>query len=142
MIRNQKNISKIYCPNCGKSMKLLKESVSPIYICSYCGKSIELNNVNQKRFRNKDAIIKNKNLLEYLFSKNFMNKYTDFDSFNEFIKNCDFIDDSVEKLSQESFKHCRRKLNRYVRKHTCFSSWDKMFEKATNRYLKITQYTI
>ena len=139
MLREQEYETKIRCPDCSKPMYALKGAVSPIYICSYCGASIDQKTVRkQKERENRDNNGCKKSLLRNLFSKQFMNKYTEFNDFSEFIDHCNFFTNSIENISKETFCNIpERKINRYVREHTHFSTWDQMFEKAVEWYLKM-----
>ena len=67
-----------------------------------------------------------------------MKKYTIFDSFAEFINNCDLFCESYEQISQETIAEIpERKINNYVKENTKFETWDQMFEKAVEWYLKM-----
>ena len=139
MLSEQEYKSKVQCPECGKEMYALKGSMNQIYICSHCGASIDQKTLDL--IQNKDEKNQNReerSLLQNLFSKQFMKKYTDFINFREFIKECNLFDVSLEGLSEANIENIpERKINRYVRKHTCFSTWDQMFEKAVEWYLKM-----
>lgn len=77
-------------------------------------------------------------LLNNLFSNQFMKKYTDFKDFTEFIKHCNFSTESIESISKENLSNIpERKINRYIRENTCFMTWNQMFEKAVECYLKM-----
>lgn len=139
MLIEQECETKIRCPDCSKPMYELKGAVSPIYICSYCGASIDQKTVEQQKERqNQNNADGKQSLLRNLFSKQFMNKYTEFNDFSEFIDHCDFFTNSIGNISKEDFCNVSdRKINRYVREHTCFTTWDQMFEKAVEWYLKM-----
>lgn len=139
MIIEQECDPKIRCPDCDKPMYALKGALSPIFVCSYCGATIDEKSIrlNQKRINDsnqEDSVP----LLQNLFSGQFMKKYTDFKTFTEFINNCDLFCQSLDELSQEIIAELpERKINRYVREHTRFKTWDQMFEKAVEWYLKM-----
>jgi len=129
---NDDNEKKIFCSYCGKHMYKLEGSLSESFVCSSCGRTIELkdmpNNINENR--------KNGPLIENLFKNEFMKKYTKFDSFDEFIKNCSLIEiDDINSLNQILNKGMMKKWDQYVQNHTKFSSWDEMFERAIESYL-------
>ncbi|WDU84236.1 hypothetical protein [Caloramator sp. Dgby_cultured_2] len=66
-----------------------------------------------------------------LFNSQFMNKYTNFSSFEEFLSYGGFIVNS-----QEDFEAIPDdKMNELVQKTTIFSSWEEMLSKATETYL-------
>jgi ribosomal protein L37AE/L43A len=139
MLSEQEYKTKVCCPECHESMYSLKGSLHPIYICSHCGMSLDEEKIieNQNRQTNENNQIK-QSLLRNLFPKQFMNKYTEFTSFSDFINECSLFKEQIEHLSQETMtKIPERKLNRYVKKHTSFSTWDQMFEKAVECYLKM-----
>jgi hypothetical protein len=139
MITKEECDPKIRCPDCNKPMYALKGALSPIFVCSYCGTSLDEKSIqlNQKRIHDSN-IDRSVPLLQNLFSGQFMKKYTDFDSFSEFINKCDLFYQSLDELSQETIAELpERKINRYVREHTHFKTWDQMFEKAIEWYLKM-----
>ena len=139
MFNEQEYETKVRCPDCGKPMYALKGALNPIYICSYCGASIDHQTLQQKKEMTDCQNNGGKtSLLRNLFSNQFMKKYTDFKDFTDFINHCNFFNHSIESISKETLSEIPdRKINKYVRKHTCFSTWDQMFEKAVEWYLKM-----
>ena len=137
MLSEQECETKERCPECGNPMYMLKGAINPIYVCSQCGCSADektLENQNQNQIDNKGK----KTILRNLFPDQFMKKYTEFFNFSDFIETCDFFNDSLDNLTKESITNIpERKINRYVRKHTCFSTWNQMFEKAVEWYLRM-----
>lgn len=128
----------IRCPDCGKPMHQLEGTYQPIYVCSHCGASIDQKTVDERRKIKKENEGNNGLLLWNLFSEPFMKKYTEFNHFKEFIDHCKFFNHCMGQISKETLADVpSRKINRYVRKHTCFTSWDQMFEKAVDCYLKM-----
>jgi ribosomal protein L37AE/L43A len=136
---DQESESSIRCPECDKPMYALKGALSPIYVCSCCGASIDEKKLFLKPNECSNQLNnREKSLLQNLFSGQFMKKYTCFESFSEFISNCDLFTRSIDNISQEEIASLpERKINRYVKEHTRFSTWDQMFEKAVEWYLKM-----
>jgi len=139
MDTEQESETSIRCPECNKPMYALKGALSPIYVCSCCGASIDEKKLFLKKEDSTNQIDKHqKSLLQNLFSGQFMKKYTCFETFSDFISNCDLFSESLENISQEEIASLPdRKINRYVKEHTRFSTWDQMFEKAVEWYLKM-----
>ena len=136
MVYQQHYESMLQCLHCGKQMYALKDTINSIYVCSYCGFSTESKPLSRNQMKKNSTSSENPVCLKKIFSKRFMKKYTDFDSFSEFTKQCDLINESLEDLTRETFKNIhKRKMNRFVRRYTCFSSWDQMFQKAIESYL-------
>lgn len=136
MLSEQECQTKFRCPECQKSMYSLKGSLQPIYICSHCGASLDEQTI--KEIQTEENNGKKQSLILNLFPKQFMKKYTEFTSFSEFTYECSLFPESMDQLSRETItKIPQRKLDRYVKKHTCFSTWDQMFEKAVECYLKM-----
>lgn len=129
----------VTCPKCGKQMYELKGALTPIYICSSCGESVDRKTLMQNK--GEQPMIKGngkKSLLLRLFPCQFMKKYTCFESFSDFIDQCNLFDESFDEISKEKITSLpKRKINRYVKKNTKFESWDQMFEKAVEWYLKM-----
>ena len=66
-----------------------------------------------------------------LFTESFMEKHTDYSSFDEFLKAGNFVVNS-----QEDFEAIPDDvLYQYVSQATDFGSWEDMLSKATNEYL-------
>ncbi|MBS3777765.1 MAG: hypothetical protein KGY50_00550 [Candidatus Thermoplasmatota archaeon] len=142
MFSEQECETKVHCPECNKPMYTLKDALSPIFICSHCGASVDKKTLDERGYQinemSNGSFNGEQSLLRNLFSKQFMKKYTDFTSFSDFIKACEFFNDSLENLSKENIQKIpERKINRYVKQHTCFPTWDQMFEKAVEWYLKM-----
>ncbi|NPV63624.1 MAG: hypothetical protein HPY61_13555 [Methanotrichaceae archaeon] len=65
-----------------------------------------------------------------LFTSEFMNNYTDFDSIDNLIRSSCFpirSSEDIENLPSDEW-------NRYIQKHTRFSSWDEMVQTAAKEY--------
>jgi DNA-directed RNA polymerase subunit M/transcription elongation factor TFIIS len=139
MFTQQESETEITCPDCEKPMYPLKGSNKPIFICSYCGASFDKRSLEKKKLEEQSCNAnEDQNLLRNLFSEQFMRKYTDFENFSDFIRDCDLFGDSIENCSKDAMTQLpERKVNRYVKKHTRFSTWDQMFEKAVEVYLKM-----
>ena len=131
--------STIYCPNCNKEMYSLEGALNPIYVCSHCGNSIDEKQCYKKEESSNYEINEiGKPLLPDLFSGQFMKKYTAFNSFSEFIDNCDLFGQCMEEINKDIIAEIpERKINKYVKEHTRFDTWDQMFEKAVEWYLKM-----
>jgi len=116
----------------------LPESEQPIYVCKLCGCSITDNNANNPKKRAKNDIFEKQKLLEPLFSDAFMQKYTEFPCFKDFIKECPFIESTKPFATYEDIEHIpKRKLNGYVKIKTKFNTWNDMFETAVESYLRM-----
>lgn len=129
----------VQCPKCGKQMYELNGALTPIFVCSCCGESIDQKTLIEKQQQGSSTRKNGKrSLLLNLFPCQFMKKYTCFDSFSEFIDQCDLFDESFDEISKEKITSLpKRKINRFVKKNTKFETWDKMFEKAVEWYLKM-----
>lgn len=130
---------KVKCPDCNEEMYRLPGSSEPIFVCPKCGNSID-NVCEESNPFSKDEkkIGEKKQLMQKLFPDYFMKKYTDFDSFTDFIDQCKFIKCDIADISNETFEHLPKgRWDRFVRKNTTFSSWNEMFECAVERYLKM-----
>jgi len=136
---------KYFCPNCKGDMYRLSGSSHSIYICKKCGCSIESEDTtvdfkseNLKEKHNVRNINVGKNQLKRLFTPQFMNKYTEYNNFADFIISSELIPKDTPSITYELFENIPlRKLNEYVNSNTVFESWDEMFDKATGRYLRI-----
>ncbi|MBS3748922.1 MAG: hypothetical protein KGY65_07610 [Candidatus Thermoplasmatota archaeon] len=139
MFVEQKRKKEIRCPECNCPMYTLEGAVNPIYVCSSCGTSVDAETIEQNRQKSMDIENQEKSmLLNNLFSNQFMKKYTEFESFSAFIKQCSFLKESTDRISEENIIDVpERKINLYVQKHTCFTTWDQMFEKALTWYLRM-----
>jgi len=74
----------------------------------------------------------NRNIsFEELFDNSFMKKYTKATDISEFFKESGFKIDGVDDFD----KLDQNKLNDWVRKHSSFSTWKDMFEKAVHEYI-------
>mgnify|MGYP000044063156 CR=1 FL=1 len=120
----------LVCPSCGGELIQLKDS-RKIYICSNCGKSIELENLLINEDSDGGLLIKK------LFNQGFMQKYTGFKSLEEFLRNSNLIEDHNEITYELIEKLPKRSFNRYIRSETKFRSWNEMFSKAVELYLGI-----
>lgn len=66
-----------------------------------------------------------------LFTESFMEKHTDYSSFDEFLKAGNFVVNS-----QEDFEAIPDDVfDQYISQATDFGSWEDMLSKATNDYL-------
>lgn len=139
MLSEKEYKTTILCPECDKVMYPLEGSLRPIYVCSNCGASLDENTMKRKQNENNNTNNEEKqSLVENIFSQRFMRKYTDFESFSEFIKHCSMFNGSKKKISSETIATLpKRKMNRFVRKHTSFLTWENMFQKAVECYLKM-----
>ncbi len=133
------------CPNCKGDMYRLSGSSHSIYICKKCGCSIEQENIKNdfeneysEENQNVEGINVGKNQLKRLFTPQFMNKYTEYDNFADFIISSELIPKDTPSITYELFKNIPlRQLNEYINGNTVFESWDEMFDRATERYLRI-----
>jgi DNA-directed RNA polymerase subunit M/transcription elongation factor TFIIS len=139
MLTEQQCESEIRCPECDRPMYALKGALNPIFVCSNCGASIDEKTLFEKRGKSANQPEEQKkSLMENLFPQQFMRKYTCFETFSDFIYHCDLFNESLEEISKEKMAELpEKKINRYVKKHTSFSTWNQMFEKALEWYLKM-----
>lgn len=127
------------CAECGEKMYRLPGSTEPIFVCPKCGNSVDDVCDESNIFSNEETMIdEKKQMMKKLFPDYFMKKYTNFDSFIEFIDHCKFIRCDVKEISNKTFEKLPKgKWDRFVKNNTCFSSWNEMFECAVERYLKL-----
>jgi hypothetical protein len=135
------------CPNCGKEMYALPDTLILTYVCPKCGCSFDTES-NEFKYRNRgssndhDKFTKNSSnneeFIYFIFNKNFMKKYTKYDNLMDFINAGQLIPEKISQLNYEIFKKIsKNKLDKYIKNTTVFNSWEDMFEKASSRYLKI-----
>lgn len=130
--QNTKDEKTFECQSCKGMLYPLDGSVEQIYVCESCGKSFDYNALIDKNNQNKNMPIYE------LFNTEFMRKYTNFECFDEFLKECPIVFDNMTNSFDESIPlKYPRKWNKYVKKHTSFSSWNEMFEKAIEVRLHI-----
>jgi DNA-directed RNA polymerase subunit RPC12/RpoP len=131
---------KFQCEECGGKTYRLPGSITSIYVCSQCGhsfdcKEITIENINNDENNDIDA---KQNLIVKLFTDQFMRKYTDFGTFNDFVKQySDYQNQKSFSINNIGFSKSLRKWDYYVKKNSKFKSWNTMFEKAVERYLKM-----
>ena len=136
MVSNQK--ATFVCSECGSPMHRLPGSIQAIYVCPVCGFSVDEENIYQKEPEETDHSHDKQFLIKSLFTDQFMNKYTRFANLSEFFHSCHFVKEEQEEALDHILEIIpRRKLNAYVRKNTRFQTWDEMFEKAVEIYLKL-----
>ena len=86
MLTEQQCETEIRCPECNRPMYALKGALNPIFVCSYCGASIDEKTLFEKRGESSNQNNgEKKSLMENLFPEQFMKKYTSFDTFSDFI---------------------------------------------------------
>jgi hypothetical protein len=129
----------VKCQECGRQMYKLSGSTDPIYVCPECGCSVDDDSDGSNLFFSETSSIEEKHhMMKRLFTDPFMKKYTEYNTFNEFIEQCDYINENPDTITYKLFEKLpKRKWDEYVRSHTSFSSWNQMFEKAVERYLKM-----
>ena len=77
-------------------------------------------------------------LIKRLFTDQFMHKYTQFTNISEFFECCEFVKkENIESICDVIDHIPKRKWNAYIRQTTSFQTWDQMFEKAVELYLKM-----
>jgi len=136
---------KWFCPGCKSNMYRLSGSSHLIYVCQKCGCSIEPEDIkvdskkaDLKENQNAEDLSNGKKCLENLFTDSFMKKYTDYENFTDFIISSELVPKELSSITYELFKKIPlRQLNEYINGNTIFESWDEMFSKATERYLRI-----
>lgn len=67
--------------------------------------------------------------MENIFKPDFLKKYTNFNNFEEFIGPLNIqTNEDFDKFPEDD-------LDKYVRNHSSFNSWEEMFEEAASSYL-------
>ncbi|MDG6229077.1 MAG: hypothetical protein QCH96_03835 [Candidatus Thermoplasmatota archaeon] len=126
------------CKECGNAMNKLPGSIQSIYICPKCGFSAEEDMLFPKKKENTTNQNDNCYLIKRLFTDQFMLKYTQFANFSEFLGCCKFVKkENIDSICDVIDHIPKRKWNAFIRKNTCFQTWDQMFEKAVELYLKM-----
>jgi ribosomal protein L37AE/L43A len=141
----QQTVKSIVCSECKGKMYRLPESKNNTYVCEQCGHSIELPEVSPESdcnlsldSRGNENIDEGQRSIERLFNSNFMRKYTKYDTFADFIKECNLLPDGTLTITYEIFKEFpKEEFDEFVRQNTVFESWDEMFERASGRFLKM-----
>jgi DNA-directed RNA polymerase subunit M/transcription elongation factor TFIIS len=128
----------LVCKECGSSMYRLSGSIESIFVCPGCGFSADVEYREQQDLSQQKGSQEKKVLIKNLFTNQFMKKYTRFPTLSEFLEGCGFVKLEESLLAyQEISKIPKRKWDVYIRKNTCFQTWDQMFEKAVELYLKL-----
>lgn len=102
---------------------------------------IEFDNFESKKFMNNLEGISDlehgKDVpIEDIFTIEFMKRYTKSRNFGEFLDESG-LTDPEELITKEIFEAIPDKeWDKYISKHTSFSSWDDMLIKATEEYIK------
>jgi len=145
MEMEQETEKPILCADCKGKMYRLPESKNNTYVCEQCGHCIEL--PEETPLSDADVILDakgNENIdeghrsIERLFNSNFMRKYTKYDTFTDFIKECHLLPDGVVTVTYEIFKEVpKEEFDEFVRQNTVFTCWDEMFDRASGRFLKM-----
>jgi hypothetical protein len=65
-----------------------------------------------------------------LFTSDFMDNYTEFESIDEMIKSSGFPIESSEDIKELP----GNEWNEFIQKHTCFPNWDEMVQTAAKEY--------
>lgn len=121
------------CQNCKGVLYPLEESVDNIYVCESCGNSYDYETIKDSC----DSSFKRVPIYA-LFNEQFMRKYTNFSSFDDFIEECPVaIGEFSNKFDESIPLKYPKKWNKYVKETTQFSSWNEMFEKAIEIRLHI-----
>ena len=132
LLKSLREDEKKICSFCQGELYKLDGCSIETYVCSNCGKTYQSQEENQST----DFHKKNNVPIFKLFSDAFMQKYTEYKSFNDFLSNCNLIDAEVFEDPLFCIEDVdSRKLNNFVKKKTSFSSWYQMFEKAIEWYL-------
>ena len=126
--------SYICCPNCQGSMYPLEESINQIYVCESCGKTIDETDTKNQGLQEEERKLP----IFQIFNDAFMQKYTNFDSFQDFMSHCPIDIDKMDASFDESIPLKYPRLwDKYVQEQTKFCSWNEMFEKAIEIHLHV-----
>jgi DNA-directed RNA polymerase subunit RPC12/RpoP len=131
---------KLNCPDCGKKMYQLSDSLTSTYVCPECGRSVDAEYVRSDCNQSPDGPDSSGGeiSIDKLFNNAFMKKYTDYDNLTDFIINSELVPKDTLVITYEIFENIpREEFNEYIRSNTLFGSWNDMFDKATSRYLKV-----
>jgi hypothetical protein len=100
------------CQNCRGILYPLEGSVEHIFVCESCGKSYDYETICDTNNSKKQIPI------YALFNEQFMKKYTNFESFDDFIKECPISFDEFSDTFDESIPlKYPKKWNKYVHEH-------------------------
>ena len=136
ILKNGKDIQekKLICQSCRGLLYPLEESIENLYVCESCGKTFEHNELIDKNLHNNAS----KAPIYTLFNDRFMQKYTNFDSFIDFVEDCPLeIKNYQGTFGENIVLKNPRKWDRFVKTHTIFTSWNEMFDKAIEIHLHI-----
>ena len=125
---------KLICQSCKGLLYPLEESIEKLYICESCGNSFDQNELIDKNLHKNSS----KAPIYTLFNDRFMQKYTNFNSFIDFLEDCPIeIENNNGVFDENVVLKNPRKWDRFVKTHTIFTSWNEMFEKAIEIRLHI-----
>ncbi len=68
-----------------------------------------------------------------LFNPNFMQRYTDAKTIDEFLINSGLFPENPDEITEEMFES--EEFNEYVKQHTQFNSWSEMLSKAGEEWV-------
>ena len=133
--RRENQEKKLICQSCQGLLYLLEENVEKLYVCESCGKTFDHNDLIDKNPECNES----KAPIFTLFNDRFMQKYTNFDCF------LDFLEDGPIEINEQYHGTFDdnivlknpRKWNNFVKAETIFTSWNEMFEKAIEIRLHI-----
>ena len=126
------------CKECGGTMRKLPGSIHSIYICPICGFSSDEEYLCPQKKEETKGLDEKQFLLKRLFTDQFMKKYTRFPTLSEFLHSCKLTKNEEEDLTYQFVDYLpKRKWDTYIRKNTCFETWNQMFEKAVELYLRL-----
>jgi len=132
LMKKKKEDQTYICQNCKGKLYPLEGSVENIYVCQSCGKSFDYDTICENSESDRKIPI------YALFNEKFMEKYTNFTSFDEFINNCPIaLDEFSNGFDEEIPMKYPKKWDKYVNDTTLFSSWSEMFDKAIELHLHI-----
>jgi DNA-directed RNA polymerase subunit M/transcription elongation factor TFIIS len=134
ILMNRKKDDQIFvCQNCKGKLYPLEGSVENIYVCESCGNSFDYETICENTTKANQQVP-----IYILFNKQFMRKYTNFSSFDEFINNCPItLDEFSHGFDEKIPLKYPKKWDKYVKDTTVFSSWSEMFDKAIELHLHI-----
>ena len=133
LIKRKKDEHTFICQNCKGKLYPLEDSVENIYVCESCGKSFDYDNICENNTKSIHQLP-----IYILFNEQFMKKYTNFSSFDDFINECPIaLDEFSNTFNEKIPMKYPKKWDKYVRETTLFSSWSEMFDKAIELHLHI-----
>lgn len=139
-MESQQQLEKsLACPECGSEVYQLPESSQLIYVCKNCGASIDGERISLPPYLKETRInAPGEVLIGRLFNSQFMRKYTKCETLNEFIRNSNLLSENAKKINYKTIENLpKRSFNKYIKIETQFRSWEEMFGKAVECYLKI-----